>query len=163
MNVCSLLCAALLLIAPAVAWQSATPTSAEQKPAQLRELQVECTPASHALELVGGHGCVAGRVFRVTVHKSGNTHLSLCPSHKCSFQAVISKRSRGKVGDLSYLRGRIIAVQGDVTESRSGRPVIFVKDREQVRVAAGDPPPDFDAAQSQPRKSAYSVKRNRAW
>ncbi len=164
MNVRPLLCTAMLLIAPAVAQQSATPTVAEQQPdSQLRELHVECTPASHAMELIGSHGCVAGKVFRVTVHKSGNTHLSLCPSHKCSFQAVISKRSRSKVGDLSYLRGRIIAVQGDVTESRGGHPVILVKDREQVRVAAGDPPPELDAAESKPRKTASSSKRARAW
>ncbi len=174
MNLRWLMCVALLLITPALAQQSATPTTTAQPPAQsaqkadsqLRGLQVECTPASHASVLIGNHGCVAGKVFRVTVRKSGNTHLSLCPNNKCSFQAVISKRSRGNVGDLSYLRGKVIAVMGDVTESRGGHPVILVKDREQIRVAAGDPPPEFDAVQSKPfatGKASSSSKRARAW
>ncbi len=116
--------------------------------------------------MIGKHGCVAGKVFRVTVRKSGNTHLSLCPSRKCSFQAVVSKRDRASVGDLAYLRDRYVAVLGDVTLSRSGHPIIAVNDREQIRVAAGDPPPEFDAAQSKPashgRPSSFG-KGDRAW
>lgn len=173
MNLRCLLCVALVLITPALAQQSATPTATAQPPqtaqkanSQLRELQVECTPASRASELIGNHGCVAGKVFRVTIRKSGNTHLSLCPGRKCSFQAVVTKHDRGNVGDLSYLRGKVVAVQGDVTESRGGHPVIAVKEREQIRVAAGDPPPEFDAAQARPatngKPSSFS-KHNRAW
>ncbi len=174
MNLRCLLCAALLLITPALARQSATPSTTAQPPAQpasksnsqSRELQIECTPAWRASELIGNHGCVAGKVFRVTIRKSGNTHLSLCPGRKCSFQAVISKHDRGNVGDLSYLRGRVIAVLGDVTQSRGGHPVIVVKAREQIRVTAGDPPPEFDAAQAKPAtngKVTSFSKRNRAW
>ncbi len=174
MNFHSLLCVALLLVTPALAWQSATPSAPTQSPAQpaqkpnsqLRQFQVECTPASRASELIGNRGCVAGKVFRVTVRKSGNTHLSLCPSRKCSFQAVVSGRDRSGVGDLSYLRGKVIAVLGDVTESRGGHPVIAVKEREQIRVAAGDPPPEFDAAQTRPvtnGRTTSFTKHNRAW
>lgn len=170
MNFRSLLFAALLLVTPAFARQSAAPTAPAQSAAksnsQLRDLQVECTPASRASDLVGSHGCVAGKVFRVTIRNSGNTHLSLCPSHKCSFQAVISKHDRGNIGDLSYLRGKVIAVQGDVTESRGGHPIIAIKNREQIRVAAGEPPTEFDAAQARPATDGKTLpfsKRNRAW
>jgi len=177
-----LLCAALLLASPIVAGQSvaamaqtATQTSEQsteqtttQKPdGSFRDLQVECTPASGAAQMIGKHGCVAGRVFRVTIRKSGNTHVSLCPARKCSFQAVVSGHSRAKVGDLSYLRGKVVAVLGDVTESRSGHPIIVVKDREQIRVAAGNPPLEFDAAQAKPfgngKAASAFGKNNRAW
>jgi hypothetical protein len=171
-NLRRLLCAALLLAASVVAGQSAAPTTPAQTAAQkpdgpLRELQVECTPASGAAQLIGKHGCVAGRVFRVTVHKGGNTHVSLCPARKCSFLAVVSGHDRARVGDLYYLRGKVIAVLGDVTESGSGHPIITVTAREQIRVAAGNPPPEFDAAQARPATNGRTVapfgKNNRAW
>jgi hypothetical protein len=39
-----------------------------------------------------------------------------------------------------------------------------VKDIEQIRVAAGDPSPEFDAAQGKPKsRSESSSKRTRAW
>jgi len=165
------LCVALLLVIPALARKSAAPTApaqTAQKPdSPPRDIQVECTSASSATQLIGKHGCVAGKVFRVTVRKSGNTHLSLCPSRKCSFQAVVSGRNRASVGDLSYLRGKFVAVLGDVTQSRGGHPIIAVNDREQIRVAAGDPPPEFDAAQARPATNGRTTspfgKSNRAW
>ena len=175
MNSPALFCAALLFVIPALAQQStppaaqasAAPTVPAQPappPAESRPLQVVCTSASHASELIGKNGCVAGRVFRVTIRKTGNTHLSLCPSRKCSFQAVVSARNRAKVGDLSYLHGKFIAVIGDVTASRAGHPVIAVKDRQQIRVAAGDPPPEFDSAQAKPFSTGQrGSKRGSAW
>ena len=175
MNSPALFCAALLFVIPALAQQStppaaqasAAPTVPAQPappPAESRPLQVVCTSASHASELIGKNGCVAGRVFRVTIRKTGNTHLSLCPSRKCSFQAVVSARNRAKVGDLSYLRGKFVAVIGDVTVSRAGHPVIAVKDRQQIRVAAGDPPPEFDSAQAKPFSTGQrGSKRGSAW
>jgi hypothetical protein len=158
MNLRSLLCAALLLVTPALARQSAAPVApaqstsegAQQASSGLTNLQVECTPASGATQLIGKHACIAGKVYRITVRKSGNTHLWLCPSGKCSFQAVVYGRSRASVGDLSYLRGKFVAVLGDVSQSRGGRPIIAVNDREQIRVAAGEPPPEFDTAQARP-------------
>lgn len=175
MNLRPLLCAALLLVTPALARQSAAPsapaqpgTQAAQQPAsELSNLQVECTPASAASQLIGKHACIAGKVYRVTVRKSGNTHLSLCPTRKCSFQAVISGRSRASVGDLSYLRGKLVAVVGDVTQTRGGRPIIAVKDREQIRVAASAPPPEFDAAQARPTINGRTIppftKHDHSW
>ncbi len=44
--------------------------------------------------------------------------------------------------------------------------MIIVRAREQIRVAAGDPPPEFDAAQAKPTtngKTSSFSKRNRAW
>jgi hypothetical protein len=104
-------------------------------------------------------------VFRVTTRKTGNTHLALCPSRgKCSFQAVVFARDRGKVGDLTYLRGKLVAVIGDVVEYRD-HPEIVVRAPEQLRVAASDPSPEFDAAQARPNsKSAHGGKHTtRAW
>jgi hypothetical protein len=174
-NLRPLLCVALLFAVPVLARQDSSPAAPPEpiaqpapKPASavsgstVSKLRIECTPASSASDLIGKHGCVAGRVFRVTTRKSGNSHLHLCPSRsKCSFQAVAHARDRRKVGDLTYLRGKFIAVVGDVVDYR-GHPEIVVKDIEQIRVAAGDPSPEFDAAQAKPR-SMSSSKRARAW
>jgi len=175
----SLLCVALLLAVPALAQQSASPAVPPEalapKPGStaststvsgstINKTRIECAPASRASDLIGKHGCVAGRVFRVTTRKTGNSHLYLCPSRsKCSFQAVAFTRDRSKVGDLTYLHGKLIAVVGDVVDYR-GHPEIVVKDIEQIRVAAGDPSPEFDAAQAKPNsRSGSSSKRTRAW
>jgi hypothetical protein len=132
----------------------ATAPEAQPTPAALTSLQVDCTPASRASELTGKHGCVAGRVFRISTTKHGDMHLSLCPSRNhgganCSFRVIAPARDSSSVGDLAYLRGKIIAVVGDVTEYR-GHPEIIVRDKEQVQVAADEALPDFDAGQRRP-------------
>ena len=120
----------------------------------LPPLQVDCTPAAQASQLTGKRGCVAGRVFRITTTKHGDTHLSLCPSRRngganCSFHVIAKAHDSGSVGDLAYLRGRIIAVVGDVKDYR-GHPEIIVRDKEQLQVAADEAPPEFDAGQRRP-------------
>jgi hypothetical protein len=126
------------------------------------DLKIECLPASKATELIGQHGCVAGRVFRVTTAKSGNQHIGLCPPKSgCSFHAAVSRHDRDKVGDLSYLRGKYVAFDGDVTDFR-GHPRIVVRDREQIHVTAGNPPSEFDSAQSRPKGSSGG-RNGRAW
>jgi len=81
---------------------SSSTSSATQPP-----MRVECTPASRASELTGKHGCVAGRVFRVTTTKRGDTHLSLCPGRSrggatCSFHVVAKARDSGDFGSRGY-------------------------------------------------------------
>lgn len=160
-----LFCFALLLAIPAMAQpdavQAAIEPSADAKPADVQSasenpalpaLHVDCTPASQASELTGKHGCVAGRVFRITTTKHGDTHLSLCPSRNhgganCSFHVIA--RAHDGVGDLAYLHGKIVAVVGDVTEYR-GHPAIIVRDKDQLQVAAEEASPDFDAGQRRP-------------
>jgi hypothetical protein len=151
-----LLCATLLIAAAPVAF-------AAQQPSQ-DELKVECLPASRGAELLGQQGCVAGRVYSATVAKNGNQHLSLCPPRQgCSFHAVVANRDRQRVGDVTYLRGKVVALVGDVTDFR-GHPRIVIRDREQIHCAAGNPPPEFDAAQPKPSsKSANSGKKNYTW
>jgi hypothetical protein len=138
----------------------ATPsvTSSITQPATLSAIQpslrVECTPASRASELTGKHGCVAGKVFHITTTKRGDIHLSLCPSRKrggaeCSFHVVARARDSSSVGDLAGLRGKIVAVVGDVTEYRS-HPAIVVRDKEQLQIAAGEAPQEFDVTQRRP-------------
>lgn len=158
MNFCWLFCAVLLTVI------SATAQTAPNPQAPLPEIRVECTPAAQASELVGQHGCVAGRVSRVNYSRTGAANVSLCPARsrgKCSFHAVSFARSHDAVGDLSYLKGRIVAVVGDVKDYR-GHPRIIVTSREQLQVAAGSPPPEFDAAQPT-GKSSPSVTHVRAW
>ena len=161
------LAAALLFATCALAQQSAIPAApvAPIHGAET-ELKVECLPASRASELIDKHGCVAGKVFRVTSAKSGATHLSLCPPESdCSFHVFIRADDREAVGDLSYLHGRFVAVVGDVTKYR-GHAEIVVKDRQQIRVLASDPPKQFNTDQSKPGsggQSPYGSKHGRAW
>ena len=161
---------ALLVTVPAFAQQDSVPARdvpraevVSKTEIPVHDMQVECTPASRASELIGSRGCVSGRVFRVTTSKSGATHIALCPRRKCTFQAVVRPRDRNSVGDLSYLQGKFVGVLGGVVEFR-GHPQILINDRQQIRAAAGDPPPEFDAAQ--PRASngqGLHGKRERAW
>ena len=162
---------ALLLAIPALAQQSSSPTVPTQPAVQVvpnpsspvTEIKVECLPASRASELIGKHGCVAGKVFRVTALKNGTTHLSLPPKSDCSFHASVFTDDRETIGDLSYLHGRLVALVGDVT-SNHGDPEIIVHDSKQIHVAAGSPPAEFDAAQAKPSsKSTPGSKRGRAW
>jgi hypothetical protein len=169
-----LLCTALLLAISAIAQsgsdqaasaQPATVRPASQQPAAsvqpvadtdapLSPMHVDCTPASRASELTGKHGCVSGKVFRITTTKRGDTHLSLCPSRgrggaECWFRVAARGRDSSSVGDLAYLRGRTIAVVGDVTEFH-GHPQIIIREKEQLQVAADEAPQEFDASQRRP-------------
>lgn len=126
------------------------------------DLKIECVSASKAAGLTGQHGCVAGRVIRVTTAKSGSQNIALCPPKSgCSFHAAVSRRDREKVGDLTYLRGKYVAFSGDITDFR-GHPRIVLRDREQIHVAAGNPPPEFDSALPLP-KNSHDGKSGRAW
>jgi hypothetical protein len=145
----------------AAAGTSASGKSAQSNAPAVTDITVECVPASKASDLIGQNGCVAGRVFRVTTSKNGNQHLSLCPPRSgCSFHAALSRHDRNKVGDLSYLRGKYVAFNGNVVDFR-GHPQIVIKDREQIHVTAGSPPSEFDPAQSRPKGSR--ADRARAW
>jgi hypothetical protein len=167
-----LLCIALLLAIPALAQQSSSPVAPALPASQLSpspsspvtEIKVECLPASRASELIGKHGCVAGKVFRVSALKNGATHLSLCPpKSECSFHAAVLAHDRETVGDISYLHGKLVALVGDVTSYR-GDPEIIVRDSKQIHVASGAPPKEFDAARAKPSgKSMPGSKRDRAW
>lgn len=157
--------AALLLSIPLIAQTgagNAAPAQAVATP--IATLKVECLPASRASELIGKHGCVAGKVFRISTLKSGAVHLSLCPPKKhCSFHAAVSRRDRETVGDVYHLQGKFVAFVGEVIEYRN-RPEIVVHARGQIHVTAGSPPQEFDSAQSKPnRQSTPTGKRERAW
>jgi hypothetical protein len=151
---------------PGVPAQSTPPLAAVKPGAPASEIRVECAPASRATALIGQHGCVAGRVFRVTTGKTGNTHIALCPSRsKCTFQAVVRGHDRAEVGDLTYLRGRIVAITGDVTHYR-GHPQIAITQAEQIHVAASDAPSQFDVDQAKPAinpQAMRGTKHDRAW
>lgn len=155
---------ALLPGTPASAQQSAgTATQDEQTTnSPITNIQVECVPAYRASELQGEHGCVAGKVSRITTPKNGGTHISLCPHMSgCAFHAVVRKQDHDAVGDLTYLRGKLVAFDGDVKRNR-GWLEIVVKKRSQVHVAAGNSPREFDAAQAKP-KDPSSGKQRRTW
>lgn len=153
-----LLCAFLLLAAyaPAAqrAEQAAGPPPGAMDSAAQPPMDVECIPATRAGELLGKHGCIAGRVTRVTTLHSGALQLSLCPPHKkCAFHAVVPApdvHSMGDLGDMRMLRGKIVALVGDVSEYH-GHPQLLLRERQQLRIAA-DYSPEFDSAQSMPAK-----------
>ena len=152
----------LLSGVPARAQQSTgTAAQADQsKNSPTTNIQVECVPAYRASELLGEHGCVAGKVSRVTTPKNGSTHISLCPHMSgCAFHAVVRKQDHDAVGDLTYLRGKLVAFDGEVKRSR-GWLEIVVKKRSQVHVAAGNSPREFDASQANP-KAPVGSKRNK--
>lgn len=145
---------AVLLAASLALPQQSAGQAATKHPAPanfaLQQIRIECTPAWRAETLIGRQGCVAGRVHGIRNHH-GETQLSLCRAgQECAFRAVVERNSAQQIGDLSYLRGKIIAIMGDVTESR-GAPRIVIKNKEQITVAPGNLPQEFDAAQQRPR------------
>jgi len=153
-----LLLAALLLSAVAAQAGNNKQSSGQA----VTDIKVDCVPASQAFDMIGQHGCVAGRVFRVTTGKNGNQHLTLCPPHSdCSFHVAVARRDLEKVGDLSYLRGKYVAFDGNIVNFR-GRPRIVVRDREQIHVTAGSPGSEFDSQRARP-KGAGGGKTSRAW
>jgi hypothetical protein len=129
---------------------TATQSTAKPAPENGGELRVECSPASQAATLAGQKGCVAGRVLRVSVARSGNLLLNFCPAHSgCGFKGVVRKSDRTRIGDLSYLRGRVVALTGPVTIFR-GHPRIVIREREQVHVAASESPSQFETDRAAP-------------
>jgi hypothetical protein len=113
-------------------------------------VKLECAAAWDAEKLANQQGCVAGRVYRIVEGKTGIVRLGLCPPHsKCNFQAVVHARDRDRVGNLSYLRGRYIAVTGVISIPR-GNPQIRIRQREQLHIAGSDAPSGFDADRGTP-------------
>ena len=104
---------------------------APQQPAQM-----DCAPAASAHALVGKYGCVSGRVDRIVFTRKGNVRLYLCPKDKCPFHATVYAEDADKVGSLLHLRGRLVAIDGDVGLFH-GVPEIKVTDRDQISAVAG--------------------------
>lgn len=115
-----------------------------------KDLRIECVSAANGAQLLGRQGCVAGRVYSASVAKNGNQHLSLCaPRSGCSFHVVVPRHDRHQVGDITYLRGKVVAFSGEVTLFRN-KPRLVIHAREQIHVTAGSTPSEFDAAQPKP-------------
>jgi hypothetical protein len=175
-RLCGLLCAALLCASPAIGQQDGKPaavadvapqaTNAGAKAEEpITELRIECVDPSRALELIGKHACIAGRVLRVTSLTNGTTNISFHqPQAEKNFHAIVLAEDRNRVGDLSYLHGRVVVLLGDVTNHR-GRPEIVVKDRGQLRVMAGNPPAEFDASHAKGTSAGQTTHsgRTRVW
>jgi hypothetical protein len=127
---------------------------------------LECAPAAQAAALANQQGCVAGRVYRITEGKTGVVRLGLCAPRTpdCDFQAVIHARDRDHVGNVSYLRGRYIAVTGIITIPR-GHPQIRIREREQLHIAGSDTPTAFDADKAVAPLNPQAPRGNklRAW
>lgn len=148
----------LALLLAVLFWPLASAVAAQQ-PATAEDWKVECLPATRAAELLGQTGCIAGRVFGYSLAKNGNQHLTLCPPRQaCSFHVVIARRERDAVGDMSHLRGKLVSVNGPVTNYR-GHPRIVVRQRDQIHVVAGSPPPEFDVAQPHPPAKGRGIAR----
>jgi hypothetical protein len=145
---------------PADGVAGAEAVAEQENPAPQPPLRQDCVPAARASSLIGQHGCVAGTVYRITHTHHGNIRLYLCRSHRhCSFHATVHAADRETVGDLWDLRGKVVAIAGDVTKFH-GAPEIVVQDRGQIRVAADETPPEFDRAEPRPN-GKYG--RHRGW
>ncbi len=177
MRLYGVLCAVLLYAASTIGQQDGKPAATAQTVTQrapetksnpdipLTEIRVECVDPSRAVELIGKHGCIAGKVSRVTSQKNGDIHISLYhPRDSERFRVVVLAEDRNKVGDLFYLQGRLVVFLGEVTKHR-GQPELIVKDREQLRVSAGEPPPEFDASHAKGKSTGQALhnSRTRAW
>ena len=130
---CSARCSAALPC-PLIAQQARSrPPARRRKPwhsaTQSPTLNVSSAlPASRASELIGKHGCVAGKVFRD--HHAEQRRHSTSRSARPQKQLLVSRGSPGATRQratwrLDHLRGKIVALVGDVTEYR-GHPEIFV-------------------------------------
>jgi hypothetical protein len=134
-----------------------------QPQAALPPFHIDCAPASRAYTLIGEHGCVAGRVFRVVHTRQGNMRLYLCPSRRqCTFHATVKSADRKNVGDLWYLRGRVVAIVGDIIDFHDS-PEIVITDKGQIQIAAEDTPQEFDAAEPRPIGGRHGNRHKRAW
>ena len=117
-----------------VSQPESTPDSTPNEPQPPTRL--DCAPAARAHTLVGKYGCVAGRVSRIVYTNKGNVRLYLCPKDQCPFHATVYADDVEKVGNLLKLRGRFVAIDGDVALYH-GVPEIKVTDRDQISVTAG--------------------------
>ncbi|MDR3763762.1 MAG: hypothetical protein P4M01_06660 [Acidobacteriota bacterium] len=150
-----LLAVPLLLLAAPMRAQDMPPLPQED----FKDLKVECIPAARGEQLIDQQGCIAGRVVSATVSKNGNQHLSLCaPRSGCSFHVVVEHRDRRQVGDVTYLRGKLVAFSGEVKRFR-GNPRMVVRARDQIHVTAGSTPPEFDTAQ--PKAQGHGARGGR--
>ena len=102
-----------------------------QQPARM-----DCAPAARAHTLVGKYGCVSGQVDRIVFTRKGNIRLYLCPKDRCPFHATVYAEDAKKVGSLLHLRGRLVAIDGDVALYH-GVPEIKITDRDQISGVAG--------------------------
>jgi hypothetical protein len=140
-----LLCLCLLLAAMAPAQtQSDRQNEASGAGTSLPPLRMECLPVERASELVGQHGCVSGILRHISVGDHDTLVLSLCPGDvKCRFRAYVLAHDRKAVGELAPMRGRLIALMGNVTSSK-GHPAMRVRERSQIQMAADDTPAEGD-------------------
>ena len=98
--------------------------------------RLDCAPAPRAHTLLGQYGCVSGRISRIVFTRKGNIRLYLCPKDQCPFHATVYADDVENVGSLLHLRGRLVAIDGDV-RLYHGVPEIKITDRDQISVTAG--------------------------
>jgi hypothetical protein len=144
-----LLSVALLLAGPALAQSSTEQPASGSSTDFLEQIRVECSAAWYARTLMGRNGCIAGRVYDISDHH-GDAEISLCPPEReCAFRAIVDKKDRRTVGNLSQFRGKFIAISGDI-ENDHDHPRIFITERDQIKTAPGNLL-EFDAAHHKPR------------
>jgi hypothetical protein len=94
-----------------------------------------CVDFRDAARIAGQSGCVAGRVLRVYISRSGSTFLDFCSDYRnCPFTSVIFSSDKGKFGNLQSLAGQRIEIHGEIT-SYQGKPEIILRDPGQIRKA----------------------------
>jgi hypothetical protein len=126
-------------------------------------MRMDCTPAQRADTLVGKYGCVSGQVSRIVFTNKGNTRLYLCPKDHCNFHATVYADDAENVGSLLRLRGRFVAIDGDV-RLYHGVPEIKITDRDQISfTAGGSRDADIAPPASVKEKRKREVPTEKAW
>jgi hypothetical protein len=108
----------------------------ESTPEGEPSMRMDCAPAWQANTLIGNHSCVSGRIERIVFTRKGNVRLYLCPEDKCPFHATVYAEDVERVGSLLPLRGRLVAIDGDIAMYH-GVPEIKITDRDQIQAASG--------------------------
>lgn len=108
----------------------------------------ECFPFEHAGAHLGESVCIRGKVLKVSRVESGVTFLNFCEDYRgCPFTVVVFPSDMRDVGDVRYLEGKEIKIQGTVKAYKSQIEIVL-KDRTQLQgefAKLPKPPKDFDA------------------
>lgn len=109
-----------------------------------------CAPFTEAPKMVGQTACIKGKVVKVAISERSGTHfLNFCEDYKaCAFTVVVFAGDLKNVGDVRWLEGKDIEIEGTIKQYKF-QPEIILNDFRQLKGDAGKLPPlprKYDAA-----------------
>jgi hypothetical protein len=100
-----------------------------------------CLPMEEAARHVGETACVHGKILSVSTTPGGAHLLQFCAEgRECGFSAVIFAKDVRQVGDVRWLAGREVDIQGQIRLYK-GHPEVIVRDSRQLKGEAAKLPP----------------------